>query len=237
MKNLIFVTLVLLTSCGDQSSQSNLKEVGNPPLRGPEARRIFATVTRAATALDSAIDATDRYNNKVVSQQLLQNTKCVVAVNYIKGGFLLGGSGGLGQMACRNGSGWSMPSFMRSASFELGATIGVKGYSVTLFITNPSVAQRYMGQLNIDLKAYAEAVAANAEAALRVAEKYGLVMVITNDAGLYAGVGISFTTVDHMPVRNAKVYGYKSVQEVLSTPAELAPELTKPFNDVLRRNF
>ncbi len=76
------------------------------------------------------------------------------------------------------------------------------------FITSPSIAERYKGQANFEAAPILGAVAANADIALNYVQRYGMVTVQADSAGLYAGVGISFTSLSHMQAaRNQIVYG------------------------------
>lgn len=218
-------------------------ETPTPPLRMVEKSSIRATVSSAALGLQSALNARGGLtgiNRKVVSQELIDDTLCIVSLRYTKGGFGLGGGGGGGVMACRTPTGWSAPSFVRTGGFELGATIGFQTQFITIFITDQMVANRYMYQLNVDMKAYVNAVAANANAAIIAAQQYGAAIVISGTSGLYAGVGLSFSSIGHATGRNDKLYqnfGSLEVQELLSMDADQAPDITKPFNDVLRQWF
>lgn len=218
-------------------------ETPTPPLRVVEKSAIRSTVTSAELGLQSALNVRGGLlgvNRKVVSQELIDDSICVVSLRYTKGGFGLGGGGGGGLMSCRTPTGWSAPSFVRTGGFELGATIGFQTQFITIFITDQMVANRYMHQLNVDMKAYVNAVVANANAALVAAQQYGAAIIISGTSGLYAGVGLSFSTIGHATARNDKLYqnfGGLEVHEILSMDADQAPQITAPFNNVLRQRL
>jgi SH3 domain-containing YSC84-like protein 1 len=177
------------------------------PLTAGQAARIQKATASATSAVLSALYASDRFGSRIVSPELIRDTQCVVAMQITRGAFLLGGEGGEGAMTCRLARGWSAPSYVRTGGFELSAAIGFDVMNVTLFITNPALAEQFKGQLNFDTRAYASAVAASASAALTAAGRFGMAVVQTSQTGLFAGVGISFTSMSHMQAqRNQLLY-------------------------------
>ncbi len=178
------------------------------PLTGLQDMAIRNVTNDSAAALSASMSIHDRNGDKVVSKELLDKTKCIVTMKVTRGAFLLGGSGGEGLMVCRlpNG-GWSAPSYVRTGSFELSAAIGFDSTNITMFVTDDGLAQSFKSQLNFGAKAYAKAVAASAGLALEASNKYGMAVVQTNSQGLFAGVGISFSSFSHMQAgRNQNVY-------------------------------
>lgn len=178
------------------------------PLTGLQELAIRNVTNDAAGALSHAMSITDFQGNKMVSKELLDKTKCIVSMKVTRGAFLLGGSGGEGVMICRlpNG-GWSAPSYIRTGSFELSAAIGFDSTNINMFVTDEGLAQSFKTQLNFGVKAYAKAVAASAGLALEAASKYGMAVVQTNSQGLFAGVGVSFSSFSHMQAqRNQAIY-------------------------------
>ncbi len=206
---LLITSLFCFTaSCGD--THSNLKEVSNPPLSYGEASRVSAAVANSAQALQQALTMTAPapYSGKVIPEQLIRQSLCIVVLKVHRGAILLGGNGGEGLMSCRTATGeFSAPSFLRTGGFELSAGIGYKQLNIVYFITNPAVAENFKNQGQFSLRPYANAVAANASIAIRNASQYGVAAVQLNDLGLYAGVGISLSSLSHMTgLRNQKVY-------------------------------
>jgi lipid-binding SYLF domain-containing protein len=223
-KSFFSVSLVALlaTACGSEQISSNLNETQNPYLTRGEASRVSKSVANSARGLQLALTATSlNYPyNPVVSHDLLERTICIASLKVHRGAILLGGNGGDGLMSCRlNANEWSAPSFVRTGGFELSAGIGYKQMSIVYFITDPVVANNFKGQGQFSLRPYASAVAADAGVAIRNANQYGVAAVQLNDVGLYAGVGISISSMSHMTgKRNQAVYA-----DTFATPTELPP--------------
>lgn len=171
-------------------------------------RHISSAVTEASAALSAALSASDRFGTPVVSAQLLENTQCVIGMRVTRGALGVGGQGGEGLMSCRlPARGFSAPSFIRTGGFDFSVAIGIDVMDIAIFITDPSEAERYKSQFNFSTRAYVRAVAASASAAIDAANRYGMAVVQTNRAGLFAGVGITLSSLSHMPARNEIVYG------------------------------
>jgi len=280
MKTLFFALVIaIFTACGSPDQSSTISETENPALRRGQYNVISKSVSNASQAISSALMVHDpRSGQQVVTGELLKRTKCIIAISVHRGAFLLGGNGGDGLMSCRMFSKeWSAPSFVRTGGFELSAGIGYTSFNLAMFITDEGLANRYKQQANFDVRSYLSAVAANASAAILNADRYGMAVIQTNDAGLYAGVGITFSSLSHMmAVRNPLVYqnvfgqseptdrggrtcasyvirrrreaciaewsartggsvASITARAILETPANLAPQITKVFNDNLRR--
>jgi lipid-binding SYLF domain-containing protein len=207
------VGLLFTVSCGgnispESHSNSALSETPNPSLGPLQRNRIIEDVGNAAAALSGALRTHDFHGQRILTDYILTNTQCVIAMRITKGAFLLGGEGGVGLMSCRLGWGWSAPSFVRAGGFDLSAAIGFQSVDMTVFITDPGTAARYKGQGNFEARPFLSAVAASADIALKQTQRYGLVTVQSDPRGLYAGVGISFTSLSHMQAaRNQIVYG------------------------------
>jgi lipid-binding SYLF domain-containing protein len=209
---------------------SDTLEVNNPALGVGQMSRIADATSEAAEAVHSALRAADLGGNRIVSPDLLAQTKCIIGLRITKGAILLGGGGGGGMMACRHPEGgWSAPSYVRTGGFDLSAAIGFQSMDMTIFITDAAVAQSYKGQGNLDAKPFISAVAASADLALAKVQQYGLVAVQTDVTGLYAGVGINFSSLSHMQAdRNQFVYSQVLGGQV-GTPADLDGRLCSTY--------
>jgi lipid-binding SYLF domain-containing protein len=208
LSGLFLSTALLSVACVKRGGSSDVNETRNPPMRPIQINEISDQASKAARALSSVRFADDALNRRVVSDELLERTKCIIALSVTKGAFGLGGGGGEGLMSCRHPEGgWSAPSFVRTGQFDLSIGIGFQVLSIGIFITSDELAQQHMGQLNLSTKAYAEAVAANAAAAIRAADRFGAAVVQNTEVGLMAGVGLSFQSISHMQAqRNQVVY-------------------------------
>jgi lipid-binding SYLF domain-containing protein len=273
-----FVSLVALVSaCKTPSGDSALKESADPQIEPNQKSRIVTTVKQAASAVNSALRLKGRDGGLIVTPELIAKTNCVIGMQVDRGALLLGGSGGQGLMSCRTGTGWSAPSFMQTGGFDLGAGIGWERLQTVVFVADPNLATTWKQNGSFTVGTYAKAIAADAAVALKSADQYGLAVVQASNGGLYAGVGVSFNSLDHaQQTRNQPVYGellgggtpedsfgrqcsayilpgrrnnciYEwerrtgkkakavSPAEILQTPADNAPMITKPFNDELRQ--
>jgi lipid-binding SYLF domain-containing protein len=206
---LIVSSVMALSGCGQEQYGSLVAEAPNPPLRPIQANDISDQVAKASRALSSVMFANDALNRRLVTDELLSRTKCIIALSVTKGAFGLGGGGGEGLMACRHpNGGWSAPSFVRTGQFDLSIGIGFQVMSIGIFITSDALAEAHMGQLNVSTKAYLEAVAADAAAAIRLADRFGAAVIQNTEVGLMASIGLSFQSISHMQAqRNQVIYG------------------------------
>ena len=204
-----FVALVLgFSSCKTSSSDSALQESADPQFEPNQKWRIQTTVEQAAAAVNAAMRIKGRDGGLVVTPELLAKSTCIVAMQVDRGAFLLGGSGGEGLMSCRTGSGWSAPSFLQTGGFDLGAGIGWERLQTVVFVADQNLATTWKQNGSFTVGTYAKAIAADAAVALKSAEQYGLAVVQASNGGLYAGVGVSFSSLNHaQETRNQAVYG------------------------------
>ncbi len=222
MRTVFFaIVLVTLAGCGAQDQTSKIMETENPSMGRAQFNLISKSVSGAARAVSAALDIEDSTSRqKVVTKELLQRTQCIISVSIHRAAFLLGGNGGDGLMSCRlPHGGWGAPSFVRTGGFEFSAAFGYTVFNLAMFITDRALADSYKNQANFDVRAYVSAVAVNASAAILAADKYGMAVVQTNDLGLYAGAGVTFSSLSHMmAVRNQVVYQNVFSQETPRDP-------------------
>lgn len=265
------------TACKTTSDEAALRESANPDFEPNQKWRIEKTVNDAASAVNAALRLKGRDGALLVTPELMSKTKCIVAMQVDRGALLLGGSGGEGLMSCRTGAGWSAPSFLQTGGFDLGAGIGWERLQTVVFVADQNLATSWQQNGSFSVGTYAKAIAADAAVALKSADQFGLAVVQASNGGLFAGVGVSFNSLNHsQEMRNQPVYGdllgggtpedgygrkcstyilpgrrngcifewerrtgkkAKAVTsaEVLQTPADSAPMITKPFNDQLRQ--
>lgn len=280
MKPVLFTLISLgmaVTSCKTPSTESSLQESADPQFEPNQKWRVETTVNQAAAAINAALRIKGRDGNPVVTQDLITKSACIIAMQVDRGALLLGGSGGEGLMSCRTGSGWSAPSFLQTGGFDLGAGIGWERLQTVVFVADQNLATSWKQNGSFTVGTYAKAIAADSAVALKSAEQYGMAVVQASNGGLYAGVGVSFNSLDHArETRNQAVYGdllgggnpedtygrqcstyilpgrrnsciyqwesrtgkkVKAVtaMDILQTPADNAPMITKPFNDQLRQ--
>lgn len=274
----VVLSSLLVVGCKTSSDQSDLAETPDPQIEANQAARIKLTVAESTAALNGALKVIGPNNLAVVSPEVLSQSKCIISMQVDRGAILLGGSGGEGLMTCRlSAGGWSAPSFLRTGGFDLGAGIGFERMQSAIFVSDEKLAKAWQASGTFEVGTYAKAIAGDASAALQSLTQFGMAVVQVANGGLYAGVGVSFSSLDHaQETRNQPVYGEvlgggvpsdnggrlcssyllpgrrngciaewekrtgKQVRPVLSTmifsmPADVAPVLTKPFNDILRQ--
>jgi lipid-binding SYLF domain-containing protein len=270
--------LIVVVGCKTASDNSGLSETPDPQIEGNQAARIKQTVSDSSAALNGAMKVLGPNNVPVVSEDVLAQTKCIIALQVDRGAILLGGSGGEGLMTCRlQQGGWSAPSFLRTGGFDLGASIGFERMQSAIFVSDDKLAKKWQAAGSFEVGTYLKAVAGDASAALQSLKQFGLAVVQVANGGLYAGVGVRFSSLDHaQETRNQVVYGEvlgggvpsdaagrlcstyllpgrrngciaewekksgKQVRPVVSTmifamPNDVAPMLTKTFNDIVRQ--
>ena len=204
-----FVSVFLaMTACKTPSSDSALQESADPQFEPNQKWRIETTVNQSAAALNAALRLKGKDGGQVVTPELISKSTCIVAMQVDRGALLLGGSGGEGLMSCRTGSGWSAPSFLQTGGFDLGAGIGWERLQTVVFVADPNLANTWKQNGSFTVGTYAKAIAADAAVALKSADQYGLAVVQASNGGLYAGVGVSFSSLNHaQETRNQAVYG------------------------------
>jgi len=196
------------SGCKTPGSDSALQESADPQFEPNQKWRIETTVNQAAAAVNAAMRIKGRDGNQVVTPELIAKSTCIVAMQVDRGALLLGGSGGEGLMSCRTGSGWSAPSFLQTGGFDLGAGIGWERLQTVVFVADQNLATTWKQNGSFTVGTYAKAIAADAAVALKSAEQYGLAVVQASNGGLYAGVGVSFNSLNHaQEIRNQPVYG------------------------------
>lgn len=277
LKSLIVGSLLFFMGCKTSSDSSGLMETQDPQIEANQKARILQTVADAVSAVSGSLKVLGPNNAPVITPDVTAKTNCIIGMQIERGAILIGGSGGEGLMSCRVPGGWSAPSFLKTGGIDIGASIGFESLQTTIFVSDPKLVKAWSESGTFEMKTYAKAIVGDAGAALQSFGQNGFAVVQVSNGGLYAGVGISFSSLNHaQETRNQAVYGEafgggvpsdaagrlcstylllgrrngciadwqkrtgKKVIEVLSTQilsmsAEMAPLLTKPFNDVLRK--
>jgi lipid-binding SYLF domain-containing protein len=231
----VFLALIVVVGCKTTSDQSGLSETPDPQIEANQAARIKLTVSDASSALNGALKVLGPNNLPVVSSEVLAQSKCIIAMQVDRGAILIGGSGGEGLMSCRlPAGGWSAPSFLRTGGIDLGASIGFERMQSAIFVSDEKLAKAWQSSGSFEIGTYAKAIAGDVTAALQSLNQFGVAVVQVANGGLYAGVGVSFSSLNHaQETRNQAVYG-----EVLGggVPTDNAGRLCSTYLLPGRRN-
>jgi lipid-binding SYLF domain-containing protein len=207
-KCLAIGSFLLMTGCKSNPDSAGLSEVQDPQLEGNQKARINETVYNATSSLGGALKLLGPSNLPVISPDVLAKTNCIISMQVERGAFLLGGSGGEGLMSCRIPGGWSAPSFLKTGGFDLGASIGWERLQTTMLVADQNLASAWRQNGSFEVSTYVKAIVGDASAALQSFGQNGLAVVQISNGGLYAGVGVSFSSLNHaQETRNQAVYG------------------------------
>ncbi len=229
------IGLSLVVGCKTSTDGSNLTETPDPNIEANQAARIKQTVSEATNALNGVLKVLGPNNLPVISPEALTQTRCVISMQVDRGAILIGGSGGEGLMSCRlQAGGWSAPSFLKTGGFDLGASIGFERMQSVIFVSDERLAKAWQSDGSFEVGTYMKAIAGDASAAIQSMSQNGMAVVQVANGGLYAGVGVRFSSLAHaQETRNQPVYG-----EVLGSgvPADAGGRLCSTYLLPGRRN-
>ncbi|MFM8314446.1 MAG: lipid-binding SYLF domain-containing protein [Deltaproteobacteria bacterium] len=185
-------------------------------------------------AVSSQVLAERMRSYQPIPRHLLNQAQCIAAMRNVKAGFIFGGEGSTGLVSCRVNGGWSAPSFLNTGGVNFGFLIGGQVVdNVLLFMTPYSRAMlsrgtlQLGGELSVAVGPLGEGIGANAIPMAHV-------LAYSAGTGLYAGFSLNGSVMSAGLERNRMVYGsYVTPDQILSTPATLAPAVVQPFVQLL----
>jgi lipid-binding SYLF domain-containing protein len=210
-------------------------------LAGAAALLSVPGVARAAADQQALVDRATLAVNEIMRDQHAADVKAVlrraravmVFPRVFRGGFILGGEGGLGVLLARDGAGnWSSPAFYLLASGSIGLQIGVSDSQVMLFIMSERALNALMEsqfKVGADASIAIATIGGGIEGATTAALRADIVSV-ARSRGLYAGMSLEGSYIARRNEDNAAYFG-RSV-----TPQEivLRMEVHNPGADNLR---
>jgi len=189
-----------------------------------------ALVDRATLAVNEIMR--DRYAADI--KAVLRRARAVMVFpRLFRGGFILGGEGGLGVLLARDGAGnWSSPAFYMLASGSVGLQIGVSDSQVMLFIMSDRALNAVLQsqfKIGADASLAVATIGAGIEGATTAALRADIVSV-ARSRGLYAGVSLEGSYIAPRNEDNAAYFGRPvTPQEIV-----LRMEVHNPGSDNLR---
>jgi SH3 domain-containing YSC84-like protein 1 len=234
MRHLALLALVVtLPACGPPRPPGD----GGSHLEVPPARRNAITRLEAATRVVRDLHGgADGF----VPRAVAVSARCVVVVpGLVHAGLLVGARAGRGVATCREGDGWSRPSFLRITSASAGVQAGVESIDVVmLMMTSASVTKLLEGkaQLGATTSVAAGPVGREAQASSDVTLT-AEVLYYSRARGLFAGLDLSGTMLEADEEASRAFYGdARDFRALLRTPPE-PPPAAKDFLDEIARAF
>lgn len=199
MMNLRWISLVLLTSA------TLLAQEEKPDKR---LRQTAETLREIMAAPDKGIPS-----------DLLDRARCVVVIPGMKkAAFVVGGEYGRGFALCRIGSGWSAPAPVRVGGGSFGFQLGVDSTDIVLLVMNERGMMRLLSDhfsIGADAAAAAGPVGRDAAADTDISIR-AEILSWSRTHGLFAGVSLDGTIVEHDNEETKKLYGRPlSNQEII----------------------
>jgi lipid-binding SYLF domain-containing protein len=171
--------------------------------------------------------------DKAVPEALLKDCQCIAVIPHVmKGALGYGARYGSGAMSCRNGSGWSAPSFVKLSGGSVGLQIGAESSDLVLFFMNHDGAKSLLTGSKVTLGGKASVAAGpfgrsgEASTDLKLnAEIYSY----AKSKGLFAGLSFEgarlaadneWNTTYYGPGANVKKLLFEPTAENLPAPAE-----------------
>ncbi len=153
----------------------------------------------------------------------LKSAKAVLVVpQSVKGGFILGGSGGTGVMMTRRTADWSPPAFYTIGSITFGFQIGGEVSELLLMIMTDRGVERLLTssfKLGADLSVAAGPIGAGAKA------QTVDVLAFARSKGLYGGINVEGAVIKVRNDYNEDYYGRRNIRprDILSGNLVSAP--------------
>ena len=178
--------------------------------------------------------------DKDIPKDLWDKASCVAVIPGVKKvAFVLGGEYGKGAMSCRQGAGWSAPSFMLLEKGSVGFQIGGQSVDLVLLVMNDHGMNRLLQDkvaLGGEASVAGGPVGRDARA-MTDAQLKAEILSYSRSQGLFAGLDVSGGVI--MPDRddNHDLYGAEvSPRDILVDKRVSTPEEASSFISALRRN-
>lgn len=200
---------------------------------GQEAEELAERARNAAQVLQEMSGAPD----DGVPDWLLERAHCVAVLpKVVKAGFIVAGRHGKGLVSCREGGGWSRPSFVSITGGSFGLQIGAEATDFILVFTREGARETLSSDgftLGADASVAAGPVGRTAEAATDV-ELDSEIYAYSRSRGAFAGVSIEGSELADDDDANRAVYGEGTTSAELLASTGDVPAAVAPFLEALR---
>jgi lipid-binding SYLF domain-containing protein len=192
-------------------------------------------IEEAATVLHEIHQAPD----KDLPEDLWERASCVAVIPSVKkAAFIVGGEYGKGVMSCRNGSGWSAPSFIVLEKGSFGIQIGGETVDLVLLVMNDHGVNHLLqdkvalgGEASIAGGPVGRDTRAMTDAQLKAE-----ILSYSRSQGLFAGLDLSGGVLKPDRDANRDLYDREiAPRDILITKRVGAPRSAAPFMAALRR--
>jgi lipid-binding SYLF domain-containing protein len=217
---------------------------------------VGTTLLASAVVISAAVNKTERQRiedaaavlheihqapDKDIPEDLWEKASCVAVIPSVKkAAFIIGGEYGKGVIACRNGSGWSAPSFILLEKGSFGFQIGGETVDLVLLVMN----ERGVNHLLQDKVALgAEASIAGGPVgrdtrAMTDAQLKAEILSYSRSQGLFAGIDLTGGVLKPDRDDNRDLYGRDiAPRDILHGKRVAAPPATAPFMAALKRTM
>jgi lipid-binding SYLF domain-containing protein len=148
--------------------------------------------------------------DKAIPRDLLNRAQCIVIVpDMKKAAFVVGGEYGRGFALCRTEGRWSAPAPVRLAGGSVGFQLGGDSADIVLLAMNERGMQQLLSdkfKIGADATAAAGPVGRDATASTDVLMR-AEILSWSRTRGLFAGVALDGTVVEHDAPETEKLYG------------------------------
>jgi SH3 domain-containing YSC84-like protein 1 len=177
--------------------------------------------------------------DKDIPNDLWDKASCVAVIPGVKkAAFIVGGEYGKGVMSCRQGTGWSAPSFMLLEKGSVGFQIGGQSVDLVLLVMNDRGVDKLIDSkvtLGGEMSVAGGPVGRDARAMTDVQLK-AQILSYSRTQGLFAGIDLTGGVLKPDRDDNEDLYGRKvGAREILVEKTVAAPPAAAVFMAALRR--
>jgi lipid-binding SYLF domain-containing protein len=194
-------------------------------------------LAESATVLKEIHTAPD----KDIPQDLWEKAHCVAVIPSMKkAAFIVGGEYGKGVVSCRNGAGWSAPSFLNLQKGSVGFQIGGESVDlVLLFMTDQSVNRMFDNKVALGAETSVAAGPVGRDArAMTDGQLKAEILSYSRAQGLFAGIDLTGGVVKADTSENREFYGRGyTAREILKDHKVNPPAAAEEFLSALRNTM
>ncbi len=170
--------------------------------------------------------------DKAIPRDLLKKAECIVVVPGMKkAAFVVGGEYGRGFAACRAGGKWTAPAPVRLAGGSFGLQLGADSTDIVLLVMNERGMTHLLSdkfKIGADAAAAAGPVGRDATADTDVL-MHAEILSWSRTRGLFAGVSLEGTVVEHDDGETKKLYGKPMSGHDIVQGRTAVPEAARPL--------
>ena len=215
---------------------------------------VGTTLLASAVVMSAAVNKTQRERiedaaavlreihqapDKDVPEDLWEKASCVAVIPSVKkAAFIVGGEYGKGIISCRNGAGWSAPSFMLLEKGSFGFQIGGESVDLVLLIMNERGVNHLL-QDKVALGGEASVAAGPVgrdTRAMTDAQLKAEILSYSRSQGLFAGIDLTGGVLKPDGDDNRDLYGRDiAPRDILHGKGVVVPRASAPFMEALKR--